>query len=394
MNVSLVIPSRNNLKYVKFAYNSIRKHISSNVEIVLLDDASTDDTWLWMNQIKGSDNNVKIYRNNGPERVGHTVLYDVGAELSSNEIFGIFHADMVATPNYIKNMVKHLKPKTVVSATRIEPPLHPPGPEKYVQDFGLEPEEFREKEFLKFSSLCESENVDKTTSGIFAPWMMYKEDFIVLGGHDSILHSCREDSDVFNRMQLAGYSFIQPWNSLVYHLTGRGAGSFSGDPGRHKQWQLEMHNSTKEFIRKWGSNVKHDNLMKPIIPHKYNIHAIIYNCTEQVLALLEPWFSCVYVQTDLPDIATVYVNKEQQNTAFNLISRVKLFDKETFSMDNIDILVTLNAKYLSQQTFNTIQNLSDIITDSGELGEFELDDMHITITNMRTYESELIHLNK
>ena len=75
MNVSLVIPSRNNLKYVKFAYNSIRKHISSNVEIVLLDDASTDDTWLWMNQIKGSDNNVKIYRNNGPERVGHTVLY-------------------------------------------------------------------------------------------------------------------------------------------------------------------------------------------------------------------------------------------------------------------------------------------------------------------------------
>ena len=111
MNVSLVIPSRNNLKYVKFAYNSIRKHISSNVEIVLLDDASTDDTWLWMNQIKGSDNNVKIYRNDGPERVGNTVLYDVGAELSSNEIFGIFHADMVATPNYIKNMVKHLKQK-------------------------------------------------------------------------------------------------------------------------------------------------------------------------------------------------------------------------------------------------------------------------------------------
>ena len=128
--ITLVIPSRNNLKYVKYAYKSIRDHLGSDVEIVLLDDASTDQTWDWMKSVENQ--NTKIYRNEGPERVGHTVLYDVGADMASNEIFGIFHADMIATPNYVKNMIKHVKKGTVVSATRIEPPLHPPGPEKIV----------------------------------------------------------------------------------------------------------------------------------------------------------------------------------------------------------------------------------------------------------------------
>ena len=39
----------------------------------------------------------------------------------------------------------------MVSATRIEPPLHPDGPEKVLKDFGIEPEEFDEYEFDEFS---------------------------------------------------------------------------------------------------------------------------------------------------------------------------------------------------------------------------------------------------
>ena len=39
--------------------------------------------------------------------------------------------------------------KTIVSLTRIEPPLHPDGPEKVLVDYGIEPEEFKEEELLK-----------------------------------------------------------------------------------------------------------------------------------------------------------------------------------------------------------------------------------------------------
>ena len=35
-----------------------------------------------------------------------------------------------------------------------------------------------------------------------------------------------------------------------------------------------MNNSTREFIRKWGSIVKHDYLMYPIIQPKYDMFSL------------------------------------------------------------------------------------------------------------------------
>jgi hypothetical protein len=49
---------------------------------------------------------------------------------------------------------------------------------------------------------------------------------------------------------------------------------------------------------------------------------------------------------------------------------------------------------MSQQAFNIIQNLSEIITDSGEIGEFELDILKIKIKNLQTYEKGLIICHK
>ena len=61
----------------------------------------------------------------------------------------------------------------------------------------------------------------RTTNGIFAPWFMYKEDFL---GHDELFApQSREDSDLFNRFLLEGYELIQSWDALVYpfYVTGR-----------------------------------------------------------------------------------------------------------------------------------------------------------------------------
>ena len=52
----------------------------------------------------------------------------------------IYHADMYACPEMDVEVLKHLERGKVVSATRIEPPLHPDGPEKVLKDFGIEPE--------------------------------------------------------------------------------------------------------------------------------------------------------------------------------------------------------------------------------------------------------------
>ena len=42
------------------------------------------------------DHNVKIHRNDGPTRLGHTILYDTLVDMATNDIVMIYHADMYA----------------------------------------------------------------------------------------------------------------------------------------------------------------------------------------------------------------------------------------------------------------------------------------------------------
>jgi hypothetical protein len=251
------------------------------------------------------------------------------------------------------------------------------------------PEEFKKDEFNQYVE-SNLENT-KITNGIFAPWMMYKQEYLELGGHDPILHSCREDSDIFNRMKLAGFEFIQPWNSLVYHLTGRGAGSFDGDPERHAKWKADMDRSTFEFIRKWGSSVNHTPLMEPIISPKYNIAYVVKKCNSELLGVLEPWCDRIYIEDDMQVLTSHYIDKEQQNTSFDLTKRVLTIGYNDPVGEN-DIVVEFDSTQLNQNNFQLLQKLSEIIKESGDVGEFELDIFKITISNLQEYQNDLIFL--
>ncbi len=310
--ITFCIPSKSNLRYLKTCIPSIRENASRNDhEIIIFIDSDEDGTIEWLEQVKDEYNlRYFVNPNLGESLYGIGKAYDYCVEQSTTDIFMIFHADMMLGKDADLKAFGHLKPQTVVCATRIEPPLHPNGGEKILLDFGMWPEEFKKEEFNQYVEQHLED--DKITNGIFAPWMMYKADFVALGGHDPILHSCREDSDVFNRMKLAGYKFIQPWNSLVYHLTGRGAGSFDGDPERHAKWKADMDRSTMEFIRKWGSNVNHTPLMDPIVSPKYNIAYVVRNCNLQLLGVLEPWCDRIYIEDDMQVIISNYIEKEKE----------------------------------------------------------------------------------
>jgi glycosyltransferase involved in cell wall biosynthesis len=383
--ISFIIPSYNNLQHLKNVYASIQKH-APQAEVILLDDGSTDGTQDWIQQ----QDCIK-YRSE--ERVGHTILYDKGIEMATNEIVGILHADMILGPNYIQNMIKHLEPGKIVCATRIEPPLHPEGKEKIIRDFGMDFDTLDIDAFEKYVLEVQTEFKDQTTKGMFAPWILYKSDFQAIGGHDPLFAPFPyEDSDIFQRWILNGYNLIQSRDSFVYHLTCRGH-RWNDQVGKDDEYyKIVSQKAAKNYLRKWGSWIKNNEYQHPIISHKYNIHAIIKNCNEHLLEVLEPWFSCVYIETDLPEIVYKYYQKEHANTKYDLAARIKLFDKNLFSMDNIDILVEIDGAKFTQNTFNIIQQLPDIITESGSVGEFELDNLRITITNMNTYEQDLVHL--
>ena len=393
MKISLIQPSRNNLKYLKWSYDAIRKNQGSHeVEVCVADDASTDGTWEWCQEMMEKDPHFKAILNNTGERLGHTILYDrLINEVATNDIAMIYHADMYLCPGALDAIEQEIKPRTIVSLTRIEPPLHPDGPEKILRDFGVEPEEFKEQALLDFIASRVPNN--DVTEGIFAPWAFYREDFQKIGGHDPLYApQSKEDSDIFNRVLLDGVKFVQTWHGCVYHMTCRGSRRNTVDKAKNiyedsPEWLAQNMRSTRNFIRKWGHFVMHDSLMKPIVPPKYDI-GIIINGGMPILEALEPWCSTIYIKDDYDLIVPVYITKEQPNTLYDLRERIKPFDNEK----NNEILVEVTQSTFTQQDYQIIQQLSQIIQQQGEPGRFQLGNIVMEIIQMNEYQNDLINI--
>jgi glycosyltransferase involved in cell wall biosynthesis len=392
MKISFIQPSRNNLKYLKWSYDSIRKNQGNHtVEICVADDASTDGTWQWCLEMMDKDPHFKAILNDTGERLGHTILYDrLINEVATKDVAMIYHADMYLCPEALNAIEKYIDDKTIVSLTRIEPPLHPRGPEKILQDFGVEPEEFNEDGLFAFLQSTDSEREVKTTEGIFAPWAFYRKDFQEIGGHDPLYApQSKEDSDIFNRFQLNGVKFIQTWEGCVYHMTCRGSRRNTADKATSiyqdsPEWLAQNMRSTRNFIRKWGHFVKHDTLMKPIIPPKYDVGIQLVNGNEHLLAALEPWCTSMYTDVNFES----YCAKEQPNTLYPLLNKMYGIEEDVTN----DVLIRVDGKSINKFDIENIYEISSILSDSGEVGEFELGNLKINITQLKEYQDELIHL--
>jgi glycosyltransferase involved in cell wall biosynthesis len=400
MKISFIIPSYNNLRYLKNAYRSIRTWEDKEHEIVILDDASVDGTSEWLDSLK--DPNLIIWKNETGKRIGHTITYDIGVDLSTNDIFSIFHADMFVGENYVKNLVKHLDRGKVVTATRIEPPLHPSGKEKITRDFGVWPEDFREDDFIKFVREEQERSKDQTTKGIFAPWAMYKEDFLRIGGHDPLFAPFPyEDSDIFQRFLLAGYEVLQSRDALVYHLTCRGH-KWTDDNiiGKVDDSFEELEkNGRKNFIRKWGSWIMNDEWMRPIIIPKYNTCLIVDNVDSvEQLDNLEPWFCHTVI--DSFDLVAQYLYREQSNTTLDMSERISSKEMEEYSDYGVKVYIDLHQ--LTPEEYGTLGKMNlilDQLNKDGPLqlnlsGEYQLGNIKVQIDSLDNITDSLIVVEK
>lgn len=427
------MPNRNNLKYFKWAYESIRKNQGEHtVWILSASDACTDGTLEHYEQLAAIDPHFKYLVNRGPDRLGHTILYDkIIYELCETNLAMIYHCDMYLCPGALdaierlmyRSEITHSEivdgqksegwqvlknRKRVASLTRIEPPLHPVGREKIVMDFGSEPDNFDEIGLNTQLQIFEKLNTWKqivsagqwigvplkgTTAGVFAPWAFWVDEFKAIGGHDwrNFSPQSREDDDVWNRLLLNGVEFLQTREGFVYHLTCRGnrrnvldgAADIKTD---NPEWVTQNMRSMRNFIRKWGYFVRHDEWHHPVLAHKYDVGCVIKNCTYNLMANLEPWFS--EIQVDLPiEQLNHYIESEQVNTKFDLRGRLS-----TGSESSHDIICYIDGNRFTGDDFVNIQQLSDIVGgESPDDGcEFELGNLRLKVNKKRTLEQELI----
>tara|TARA_B100000035_G_C20717298_1_gene429680 strand:- start:125 stop:544 length:420 start_codon:yes stop_codon:yes gene_type:complete len=134
--------------------------------------------------------------------------------------------------------------------------------------------------------------------------------------------------------------------------------------------------------------VKHDANLKPIVPPKYNIGFVVENCDVGLLKELEPWCSNIYGDWvgHKGFGVNAYIEEEQQNTQFDLKKRIH----SNHTNPTNDIIVRFDAEKLTSQNFQIIVNLSEILSDSGEIGTMQLEIFDLEIKSLKTYEKDLI----
>ena len=378
MRHTVIVPSFNTLQHLKNTYTSLTKY-APDADILIIDDASEDGTAEWLNSITDNDKLTTII---SPERKGHTYWYDEGMRRAKTDVVSILHSDMIIGPGYFENMIKHLEKGTVVCATRIEPPIHPAGKEKIVRDFGDEAYNFKWEAFDRFVTQEKADSIDITTKGIFAPWMLYKEDHLSIGGHDQRFAPYGyEDSDIFNRWILAGYKMVQSRDSLCYHMTCRGHRWNKGVGVENPDYRATMDANAREFLRKWGDWIQNDEFQYPIIYPKYNKGIVIKNASPLLINTLEPWSDNIYVDIDFSG----YIKKEQSKTITNLSERVKSIDSDKQN----DIFIYVDGSNFTGTDGKYIQQLAAILDQNKpEPGRFKLGNLEIEIIK---YNEEILN---
>lgn len=302
--ISIIITNRNTLEFLELCIKSVRKYQTVEHELIIMDDNSSDGSKEWLEQNK-STYNYLYFTHTDDKRHGIVGMVDEGVEKASNDIVYILHSDMVCSPNFDTNLVKHLKPRTIISSTRIEPPLHPPEKCKITQAFGNFVKEFNEEAFVKFATDIQQQRKDVFTDGVFAPTLCYKSDwqkYNYLFAPQSI-----EDSNQWYTLKQQGYDFIQSWDSLVYHFTSRGS-RFNGDSKNSlkdsHEWKLTNKKNLKNFTRIWGTTPLYTQTKHPIIKDRIPISAHVLVCERdsefvyKFLDSIEAWFDEIVFVND------------------------------------------------------------------------------------------------
>ena len=390
-----------------------------NHEIVIFIDSDNQKTYEALLKYQKGKNNVKIHRNETGFPIGSQRNVSIMFDKATKDVVIYLQSDMVVCPDFDKHFLKALdnNKNRVVSAARIEPPLHPPSPEKIVKDFGLNPIDFKYKEFCKFTKDLQKEK-RPLMDGHFAPFGSFKSTYFdIMGGFDTQFRCSREDSDFIIRLKASNVETLQTWDASVYHYTcvsSRGTDWYKDDSQAEikNQWQSYAdQEELKRFIRKWGY-FGHD--YRP----KYDVTLFIDINTAPNLGLLasiEPYFSKVIINEEavkdaLIDLANFdsyyYANKrwgytqEHWNSIRSKFMGPYFKDRILFSKNpkqsDFDVFVTTDMYSLIKNHKDKANQ--DFVTNSniilGQLLNNEVYKGKYTIGGFEIYVNELNDINK
>tara|TARA_R110001632_G_scaffold64603_3_gene153502 strand:+ start:141 stop:1415 length:1275 start_codon:yes stop_codon:yes gene_type:complete len=400
-NISFVINTAvNEINHISLLLKSLKLNLDGDKhEILVFIDNDNQGTYEYLKSIKDQYYDLKIITHKLPPCIGYSRNNNLLVELAKHDIVSYIQSDMVISPHYDTDILKELKSNMILSATRVEPPLHGESPVTIIKDFGTDPLEFDLEEWNKYSVTVKN---NKIADYFFAPITFYKDVWLSIGGYDTLFRRSREDSDLVQRCLHKEIQLKQTFNAIVYHFTctsSRGKDWFKKDnieaQNRVKLQEKADQIELKRFLRKWGGfNHGTEKLIK------YNVDLEIKNSSKlssQVITNIEPLFSQVYVDNssvlqilldsvkDEHSLANQLLNfteEEWEKTLkyHNLVNYKNIFKLQNNPISGYNAKVTIDGETLSNSDFEVINQIHKII-ENYDVGDYEYGGVTVSIIN-------------
>ena len=104
--ISVIVPVYNVEKYLPQCLNSIINQTYKNIEVVLVDDGSTDDSGNICEEYKKNDERIIVVHQ---KNSGLSAARNVGIEISTGEYITFIDSDDYISPDYIENLYSALE---------------------------------------------------------------------------------------------------------------------------------------------------------------------------------------------------------------------------------------------------------------------------------------------
>ena len=237
---SILIPSWNNLEYLKLCVQSIRRHSRYPHQILIHVNDGSDGTLDWVRQ------QPDLAFRHSATNIGICYALNQLRSLVCTEYIVYFNDDFYVCPDWDAELYRRIAeighPHFFLSATLIEP--YPTGNTCcLVKDYGRSLADFREQELLReFRDLPWKD----WSGATWPPNVVHRDTWDLVGGYSvEFSPGMYSDPDFSRKLWEAGIRlFLGVSSSRVYHFVSKSTG------------RVHKNKGSKMFLLKWGVTAK------------------------------------------------------------------------------------------------------------------------------------------
>lgn len=351
--VSIIIVTFNQWDYTKKCIESIKKWSDGNYEIIVVDNASSDDT---INNLTRKYPEIRLIQNNMNK--GFPAAANQGLSYALGEFALLLNNDTVLTENWLERMIE---------VAESDPKIGLVGPiSNEVSGLQIDKD-------ANYTTIEEMHNyaalIKKNKKGevfnfpriAFLCTLIKKEVIEKIGGLDErFTPGNYEDDDFCLRAQLAGFKTVIAKDVFIHHY---GSKSFKAEGENRYAERLEL--NKQKFIAKWGvtpdqlwlqkKEINHHQIFYPISKNKFDEH---FERARILLADKELELALESLQNAIKN----YYTKEPRKLQIEYPELLDLTGNIALATGNIEL-----AQELFAEELNLVPNSSSACVGLGDL---------------------------